>query len=136
MKVNVRCVLSAPSLTVSVTVAVPVSLATGASVTVRVVPVPVIVTRFAGSSRLLDDAAVTVSAFGVWTSPSVIVNDGTEMLEALSALPIQGARVKVLAIPDRFVEHRTTREEQLAECGLDADGLEHVVKNLVSQTLV
>jgi 1-deoxy-D-xylulose-5-phosphate synthase len=61
---------------------------------------------------------------------------GSAVLEALSALPIQGARVKVLAIPDRYVEHKTTREEQLAECGLDAEGLERVVKNLVQSTLV
>ena len=61
---------------------------------------------------------------------------GSAVLESLSALPIQGARIKVLAIPDRFIDHKTTREEQLAECGLDADGLERVVKNLVLSTLV
>src|SRR5262249_9472516 len=40
---------------------------------------------------------------------------GSAVLEALSQLPSGGARVKVLAVPDRFVDHRSTREEQLAE---------------------
>ncbi|MDZ4774395.1 MAG: 1-deoxy-D-xylulose-5-phosphate synthase [Planctomycetota bacterium] len=61
---------------------------------------------------------------------------GSAVLEALNALPIQGARVRVLAIPDRFIDHKTTREEQLAECGLDADGIERVVKSLTTATLV
>jgi len=61
---------------------------------------------------------------------------GSAVLEALQTMPAATARVRLVAIPDRYVEHRTTREEQLAECGLDADGLEHVIKNLLSPTLV
>jgi len=38
--------------------------------------------------------------------------------------------VRCLAVPDRFVEHRSTREEQLAELGLDADGIERAVRAL------
>ncbi len=53
---------------------------------------------------------------------------GSAVLEALNALPPTPARVKVLALPDRFIEHKTTREEQLAEFGLDADGLERTVR--------
>jgi 1-deoxy-D-xylulose-5-phosphate synthase len=61
---------------------------------------------------------------------------GSAVLEALNQLPNATARVKVLAIPDRFVDHKTTREEQLAELGLDADGIERSVRNLLQPVLV
>jgi deoxyxylulose-5-phosphate synthase len=54
------------------------------------------------------------------------------VLEALNQLPGGSARVRVLAIPDRFVEHRSAREEQLAELGLDADGIERAVRSLLA----
>ena len=58
---------------------------------------------------------------------------GAAVLEAASRAP-QGerpnARVKVLGIPDRFIDHRTTREEQLAEAGLDEDGVERSLQAL------
>jgi len=57
---------------------------------------------------------------------------GSAVLEALSQLPNASARVRVLAIPDRFVEHRTTREEQLADLGLDAEGIERVVRSVLA----
>jgi hypothetical protein len=38
-------------------------------------------------------------------------------------------------VPDRFVAHMTTREEQLAEAGLDADALERVVASLLTPQL-
>jgi 1-deoxy-D-xylulose-5-phosphate synthase len=57
---------------------------------------------------------------------------GSAVLEALNQLPGGGARVRMLAIPDRFVEHRTAREEQLAELGLDADGIERAVRSLLA----
>jgi 1-deoxy-D-xylulose-5-phosphate synthase len=60
---------------------------------------------------------------------------GSAVLEALNALPPTPARVKVLALPDRFVDHKTTREEQLAEAGLDADGVERCVRALLQPTL-
>jgi 1-deoxy-D-xylulose-5-phosphate synthase len=60
---------------------------------------------------------------------------GSAVLEALNALPPTPARVKVLAIPDRFVDHKTTRAEQLAEAGLDADGVERVVRALLQPAL-
>ncbi|MBL8860678.1 MAG: 1-deoxy-D-xylulose-5-phosphate synthase [Planctomycetes bacterium] len=60
---------------------------------------------------------------------------GSAVLEALNALPPTPARVKVLAIPDRFLDHKTTREEQLAEAGLDADGVERAVRALLQPTL-
>jgi len=60
---------------------------------------------------------------------------GSAVLEALNALPPTNARVKVLALPDRFVDHRTTREEQLAEAGLDAEGVERCVRALLQTSL-
>src|SRR5262249_32865774 len=61
---------------------------------------------------------------------------GSAVLETLAQIPAAGARVKVLAIPDRFVEHKSTREEQLAEVGLDADGIERTIRNLLQPTTV
>ncbi|MEW6074560.1 MAG: 1-deoxy-D-xylulose-5-phosphate synthase [Planctomycetota bacterium] len=52
---------------------------------------------------------------------------GSALLEAASRLPETRARVHLLGIPDRFVDHMTTREEQLALCGLDALGVEKAV---------
>ena len=39
----------------------------------------------------------------------------------------QRAALLMLGIPDRFIEH-ATREQQLAECGLDAEGIYHRVE--------
>jgi 1-deoxy-D-xylulose-5-phosphate synthase len=61
---------------------------------------------------------------------------GSAVLEALNQLPGITARVRVLALPDRFVDHKTTREEQLAEMGLDADGLERTIVQLVQTARV
>jgi 1-deoxy-D-xylulose-5-phosphate synthase len=49
---------------------------------------------------------------------------GSAVLEALCRLPHAAARVRVLGIPDRFVDHRTSREEQLAEVELDGAGIQ------------
>ena len=49
---------------------------------------------------------------------------GAAVLEVASRLPDARARVRTLGVPDRFVEHRSSREEQLAELGLDAAGVE------------
>jgi 1-deoxy-D-xylulose-5-phosphate synthase len=57
---------------------------------------------------------------------------GSALLEAQNQLPGPGARVRVLALPDRFCEHRTTRAEQLADFGLDADGIERSVRALLA----
>jgi 1-deoxy-D-xylulose-5-phosphate synthase len=61
---------------------------------------------------------------------------GSAVLEALNQLPNATARLRILAVPDRFVEHRSSREEQLAEVGLDADGIERSVRALAAPTLV
>lgn len=55
---------------------------------------------------------------------------GTAVLEAASRAPHGEARVRVLGIPDRFLDHKTTREEQLAEAGLDPDSVERVLRAL------
>ncbi|MFN0244002.1 MAG: 1-deoxy-D-xylulose-5-phosphate synthase [Planctomycetota bacterium] len=61
---------------------------------------------------------------------------GSAVLEALSAMPGSAPRVRVLGIPDEFIDHKTTREEQLAEVGLDADGIERSIKSWLSLTWV
>lgn len=65
---------------------------------------------------------------------------GSAVLEAWSRLPLpadeRGARIKVLGIPDRYVEHMTTREEQLASVGLDADSIERALLQTLSGTRV
>jgi 1-deoxy-D-xylulose-5-phosphate synthase len=53
---------------------------------------------------------------------------GAAVLEAASRAPNARAQVKLLGVPDRFIEHMTTREEQLTECGLDADEIERVAR--------
>lgn len=42
------------------------------------------------------------------------------------------AQIKLLGIPDRYVDHMTTREEQLASVGLDPGGVERTVRQLQS----
>jgi len=61
---------------------------------------------------------------------------GSAVLEAWSRLPERRSRVRILGVPDRFQEHRTTREEQLGAVGLDADGIERTVAQLLSLELV
>jgi len=61
---------------------------------------------------------------------------GSAVLEAWSRLPERRARVRMLGIPDRYQEHRTTREEQLAAVGIDAAGIERTVAQLLSLELV
>lgn len=64
---------------------------------------------------------------------------GSAVLEAASRVPGGDrplARVKVLGIPDRFLEHRTTREEQLADAGLDPDTIERTLHSLLAGSRV
>jgi 1-deoxy-D-xylulose-5-phosphate synthase len=58
---------------------------------------------------------------------------GSAVLEAINAIPGVVARVKCLAIPDRYIDHKTSRAEQLAECGLDATGVERAVLQLLER---
>ena len=65
---------------------------------------------------------------------------GSAVLEAWSRLPRVGseplAKVKLIGITDRFVDHKSTREEQLAELGLDAAGVERAIRPLLSPSFV
>ena len=68
---------------------------------------------------------------------------GSAVLEAASRIPATGrggdgravsgsrAEVRVLGIPDRYVDHMTSREEQLASVGLDVPGVSRVVVQLL-----
>jgi 1-deoxy-D-xylulose-5-phosphate synthase len=60
---------------------------------------------------------------------------GSAVLEAASRLPISDgthpARIKVLGLPDRFLEHKTTAEEQMAEAGLDVPRIVRTLGNLL-----
>lgn len=61
---------------------------------------------------------------------------GSAVLEAASRAPLPAdqrpAQIKLLGIPDRYVDHMTTREEQLASVGLDVSGVERTVMQLQS----
>ncbi len=61
---------------------------------------------------------------------------GSAVLECAARIPTQRAQIKVFGIPDRYIDHKTTREEQLSECGLDADELERYVRQLLQSTRV
>ena len=66
---------------------------------------------------------------------------GSAVLEAASRLPLprgveSAAQIKVLGIADRYIEHMTTRAEQLADAGLDADGIVRTVRALLQPKLV
>ncbi len=61
---------------------------------------------------------------------------GSAVLEAIARFPDTRVRVRTLGVPDRFVEHMTTREEQLAACGLDAEGIERAALVLLRPSLV
>jgi len=66
---------------------------------------------------------------------------GSAVLESASRLASAAGdaargRVKVLAIPDRFVDHKTSREEQLAEVGLDPDSVERTIRTLLQTSRV
>jgi 1-deoxy-D-xylulose-5-phosphate synthase len=74
------------------------------------------VTRLAATHSLLvtiEDNAVAGGA-------------GAAVAELLACYA-QPVALLMLGIPDRFIEH-ATREQQLAECGLDADGIYHRVQ--------
>ena len=61
---------------------------------------------------------------------------GSAMLETANRLPAGCARLRVMGLPDRFVEHKTTREEQLAECGLDVNGVLRVARSFLAANRV
>ena len=52
---------------------------------------------------------------------------GSAVLEHCHAQGIRFDAVRVMGVPDRYIAH-ATREEQLAETGLDAAGIARVVE--------
>lgn len=60
---------------------------------------------------------------------------GSAVLEASARSRVDGraASVRVLGIPDRYVDHMTTREEQLSSAGLDAPAVTRVVTQLLGK---
>jgi len=61
---------------------------------------------------------------------------GSAVLECLARVPDARARVRTLGVPDRYVEHMTTREEQLQSVGLDAAGIERSIVTILRASLV
>jgi 1-deoxy-D-xylulose-5-phosphate synthase len=61
---------------------------------------------------------------------------GAAILEEASRMPGRGARIRILGVPDRFIPHMSSREEQLAACGLDAAGVERTVLSALQTTRV
>jgi len=61
---------------------------------------------------------------------------GAAVLEVASRLPETRARVRMLGVPDRFVEHMSSRDEQLAELGLDGPGIARSIANVLRATFV
>ncbi len=60
---------------------------------------------------------------------------GSAVLEAANGLGQSTSRIRVLAIPDEFVEHGG-RTELLAEYGLDANGIANAARQLAQQASV
>jgi 1-deoxy-D-xylulose-5-phosphate synthase len=61
---------------------------------------------------------------------------GAAVLEVASRVPDARARVRTLGVPDRFIEHVSSRDEQLAEVGLDGPGIAKNVVNVLRATFV
>jgi len=61
---------------------------------------------------------------------------GAAVLECAARLPDARARVRILGVPDRFVEHMSSRDEQLEAVGLDAAGIEKSVVAVLRASLV
>ncbi len=61
---------------------------------------------------------------------------GSAVLEVASRQPDARARVRILGIPDRFVDHMSTRDEQLETLGLDGQGIEKSIVAVLRASLV
>jgi 1-deoxy-D-xylulose-5-phosphate synthase len=58
---------------------------------------------------------------------------GSAVLEAANRHRLGSARVRLLAVEDQFVDHATTRDEQLAAQGLDAAGIARAVRRVTAR---
>jgi len=61
---------------------------------------------------------------------SVIGGFGSAVMELASARGLSAANVRLLGLPDRFIEH-ASREQQLAEVGLDSAGLAAAMRDVI-----
>ncbi|MFT5287337.1 MAG: 1-deoxy-D-xylulose-5-phosphate synthase [Planctomycetota bacterium] len=61
---------------------------------------------------------------------------GSALLESWNRLPRHNSRVRVIGITDRYIDHMTTREEQLTAVGLDAESIVSNVVQLLRPKLV
>ncbi|MEC7233422.1 MAG: 1-deoxy-D-xylulose-5-phosphate synthase [Planctomycetota bacterium] len=63
---------------------------------------------------------------------------GSAVLEAGARIHVSGrrAQIRVLGIPDRYVDHMTTRDEQLAAAGLDLPAVIRLAKQLLGASRV
>ena len=67
--------------------------------------------------------AVTQTGFVVCVEESTLLGGfGSAVLEACNAAGVSTDRIRRLGIPDRYIDH-ADRSEQLAELGLDVDGI-------------
>lgn len=57
---------------------------------------------------------------------------GSAVLEAANAQGLRTDHIRVLALPDQFAEHGE-RDDLLADCGLDAEGLVATIRELTSR---
>ncbi|MEM9703034.1 MAG: transketolase C-terminal domain-containing protein, partial [Planctomycetota bacterium] len=79
---------------------------------------------------LMDEAPFVLTA-----EENVITGGfGSALLEAANARGVRTDHVRVLALPDEFVEHGP-RDEILSDFGLDADGLRNTALSLDARSV-
>jgi 1-deoxy-D-xylulose-5-phosphate synthase len=78
--------------------------------------------------------AIDVSRFVVTVEEAALAGGfGSAVVEAATDQGISTARVRRLGVPDRFIMH-ADRGEQLAEVGLDVDGIANACRELAAET--
>jgi 1-deoxy-D-xylulose-5-phosphate synthase len=58
---------------------------------------------------------------------------GSAVMEMAAARGLNAANVRLMGVPDRFIEH-ASRQEQLVEVGLDASSLAEAMKDMIAQS--
>jgi 1-deoxy-D-xylulose-5-phosphate synthase len=78
--------------------------------------------------------AISVSPFVVTVEEAALAGGfASAVVEAATDQGISTARVRRLGVPDRFIMH-ADRGEQLAEVGLDVDGIANACRELAAET--
>ena len=79
--------------------------------------------------------AVQETGFVITVEESALLGGfGSAVLEAISSAGLSSSHVRCLGIPDRYIQH-AERAEQLAEVGLDVDGIVRVARELSHRDL-